>query len=354
MEEQAVVFVGVRPEGKGGIASVLQLYKKHFGKSRFFASRTYASVWVDTLIFPFTCLRFAALLVIAPEIRFVHIHGASNGSFYRKYVLFLIAKYPFRKKVIYHMHGGGFHQFYKNAPGIVKIWVRHFIRKADVLVCLSDSWKIFFAEHFRPNKIVMIPNTVEQVMPLEKKIQQRNVIFLFMGKIMEAKGIYDLLSATSRLQTLYPGRFEVWIAGDGAIQALEAFIKSNGLQDVVHYKGWVSGAEKEALLQQADVFVLPSYNEGMPVSILEAMARHLPVIATTVGGIPEQVKDGQSGVLIQPGDKEALHHAMEQFILSPALINEMGRVAAERVAEQFVFDITRQKLALIYDTLTRK
>lgn len=347
MNEQSIVFVGVHPGDKGGIASVLQLYRKHFTKSRFFASRVSGEKWA----FPFTVLRFIWFLITVRNIRIVHLHGASRGSFFRKYTLFLVAKYLFRKKVVYHIHGAEFHQFYTAAPGKVKKLVKHFIQHADVVVCLSDSWKAFFLKHFRPKKIVMVHNTVEQVMPAKTAQPGDKMIFLFMGKIGERKGIYDLLKAAAQLQMQYPGQFEVWIGGDGAVHALQALIETNGLKNVVQYKGWVSGEAKEMLFRQAQVFVLPSYNEGMPMSVLEAMAWHLPVIATTVGGIPELVKDGHSGLLIKPGDQTALHHAMAKFVQEPALALRMGDAAAGCVAARFVFDITKQQLAAIYAAL---
>lgn len=323
---------------------MLKAYRKHFSGGRFFISKA------TPPRFLFTCIRFCRLLAVSREIRIVHIHGASRGSFYRKYVLFIIAKYIFRRKVIYHLHGAEFHLFYERANGFIQGRIRHFIDQADVLICLSESWKRFFLQHFRPMKIAVVPNTVEQVIVRREAITDK-VIFLFMGRIGERKGIYDLIKAASLLNMQYFKRFEIWIGGDGNMEALHSLIVGTGLQEIVFYKGWVTGHAKEELLRKATVFVLPSYNEGMPVSILEAMSYGMPVIATDVGGIPELVKNGESGLLIKAGDKSALSTAMERFISDRQLVRDMGKASAAIIRQRFVFEQTKITLEKLYTEL---
>src|SRR5690606_38908095 len=161
----------------------------------------------------------------------------------------------------------------------------HFVDEADVLICLSESWKRFFLQHFCPSRIMVLPNAVEKVM-FRPEVEEGKMIFLFMGRIGERKGIYDLVKAAALLKIHYEEQFEVWIGGDGNTQTLRYLIESNGLQGSIFLKGWVTGNAKEELYRKATVFVLPSYNEGLPVSMLEAMSYGMPVIATNVGGIP--------------------------------------------------------------------
>src|SRR5690606_4866518 len=122
-------------------------------------------------------------------------------------------------------------------------------------------------------------------------------------------------------------------------------------QGSIFLKGWVTGNAKEELYRKATVFVLPSYNEGLPVSMLEAMSYGMPVIATNVGGIPELVKDGESGQLIVAGDIAALRNAMERFIRDRRLVREMGRAAEATVRQNFVFEQTKMKLDKLYTEL---
>lgn len=345
MDYRTIVFVGVSPDDKGGIASVLKMYREHFDGGRFFTSNARPAGFL------FTCIRFCRLLAFTPEIRLVHMHGASRGSFYRKYVLFLIAKYIFRKQVVYHVHGGGFHQFFEGSGRFVQGRIRHFVDQADALICLSESWKQFFLQHFWPSRIMVLPNAVEKV-TRRAEMEMGKTIFLFMGKIGERKGIYDLVKATALLKIHYEEQFEVWIGGDGNTQTLRYLIESNGLQGSIFLKGWVTGNAKEELYRKATVFVLPSYNEGLPVSVLEAMSYGMPVIATNVGGIPELVKDGESGQLIVAGDIVALRNAMERFIRDRRLVGDMGRAAEATIQQSFVFEQTKMQLDKLYTELT--
>lgn len=108
-----------------------------------------------------------------------------------------------------------------------------------------------------------------------------------MGK---RKGIYDLLDVLSEHREEFLNKLEFLFGGDGDVEQVQAIIKEQNLNNIAKYQGWVSGIKKERLLNQADAYILPSYNEGLPISVLEAMSYSLPIISTTVGGIPEILK----------------------------------------------------------------
>jgi glycosyltransferase involved in cell wall biosynthesis len=127
-------------------------------------------------------------------------------------------------------------------------------------------------------------------------------------------------------------------------------IAANQLQDLVEFKGWVTGAQKKALLQQADVFVLPSYYEGVPVAILEAMSYGKPIIATPVGGIPEIVQSGMNGWLHQPGDQAALLNAIRHYIDQPQSIQTHGAWSGKMIQDYYPGSIMPQ-LEGIYRSL---
>ncbi len=120
---------------------------------------------------------------------------------------------------------------------------------------------------------------------------------------MQKKGVYDIIEAAKRIEN---PNVVINLYGDGELEIFEKLIQENNLQDKVKIKGWISGEQKNKAIKESDIYILPSYNEGLPMSILEAMACGLPVISTPIGGIAEAVKDGVNGYLIQPGDYEAL------------------------------------------------
>src|SRR5205814_3990716 len=127
-------------------------------------------------------------------------------------------------------------------------------------------------------------------------------LILFLGKLAPSKGIFDLLEAVAALR---PDAADVRLvcAGDGDRIAVARYAERLGIADAVKFTGWVGPSGKRALLENAAVFALPSYDETLPMSVLEAMSAGVPVVASPVGGISEVVVDGVSGFLVAPGDK---------------------------------------------------
>lgn len=334
---------------RGGIGAVIESYKKYFEPFNFIS--TYKTI--NKYFIPFYSIRqilwVGVYLLFHPVVKVVHIHGASRGSFFRKYFVFLIAKYIFSKKIIYHIHGGEFHVFTEEATWLTRKMIGHFTRKTDVLVCLSSKWEEFFSSRFYPKRIEVIRNFVQ--MPEQKRERTNEngkTIFLFLGKIEKNKGIYDLIEVVKDMSSNGSKEFELWAGGNGETTKLEKFIKENKLQEYIKFLGWISGDQKRDALRRADVYVLPSYNEGMPVSILEAMSYGIPVISTRTGGIPELVADKVSGLLIEPGDRDALGMALQKCIKDKTMLEEMGKNSVQIVENGFTAKSSIQKLTDIY------
>jgi glycosyltransferase involved in cell wall biosynthesis len=113
----------------------------------------------------------------------------------------------------------------------------------------------------------------------------------------------------------------------------------------------VSGDDKTACFERADVFVFPSHDEGMPMAVLEAMAAGLPVVATAVGGIPELLEDGENGMLVAPRAPKDLSRALERLCRDPRLRLRMGSRSA-RLAQDFDIDLYARRLSSIYNGVT--
>ena len=155
------------------------------------------------------------------------------------------------------------------------------------------------------------------------------------GRLSGQKGQLILLQAAAAL--MRDGvPFELVLAGDGEMRAVvEAAINRLGLQKHVRITGWIDAAEVRAELLAARALVLPSFAEGLPVVVMEAMALGRPVLTTYIAGIPELVQHGRTGWLFPAGDVDALVAAMKDCLSSPpALLDRMGAVARERVLER--------------------
>ena len=337
---------------RGGIGGVIALYKKYI--PNFYFLTTYEgnrSKIINLIIFPYLiiCIAFKTF---TKDIKMVHIHGASNGSFFRKYITFLFAKLLHRK-TIYHIHGGGFYKFFLQSSVITKWMISHFINNADCVICLSKSWYEIYRTNFSPRRLEILPNFVTRRFE-EITISEGKTIFLFLGKIMKAKGVYDLLDIVEEIKDNHGHDFELWIGGNGEIEKMKDIIASKGIYSQVRFLGWVNNSEKEEVLKKADVYVLPSYAEGLPLSILEAMSFGMPVISTTVGGIPELVEQNVSGYLFEAGDKHALKTAVRSFLKDKSLIYKMGIQSKKIIADRYCSEVVINKLNSIYDSMLSK
>jgi glycosyltransferase involved in cell wall biosynthesis len=174
--------------------------------------------------------------------------------------------------------------------------------------------------------------------------------FVCVGRLCAQKGQLVLIEAAHRL-TEHGIGFELVLAGDGPLRAeIEASIRRHKLQDRVRITGWISAAEVRGEILAARVLVLPSFAEGLPIVIMEAMALQRPVISTFVAGIPELVQPGEHGWLVPAGDVEALEHAIKACLDAPAeMLARMGEAAHKRVIERHDVDKQAIQLAKLFE-----
>ena len=314
---------------KGGIASVLEVYSKYDEQFKFLPTHSSKSTIKNILVFPLKYFNILFFLLIHPSYKIVHIHGSSYISFYRKYLFFLTLKYILRRKIIYHIHGSEYQVFVENANRFKAMMIRHMMENSDAIICLSIQWKQFFEDNltlksiYILNNIIPLPSEISDKTQITKK-ENSKIRFLLLGRIGKRKGIFDLIDTIYKNRDYFLGKVEVIIGGDGEIERLKKEITEYQLEEIVQYVGWVSGRKKDTLLADSDVYLLPSYNEGLPISILEAMSYKKPIISTDVGGISTIVKNSFNGFLIEAGDKEALFTGMKYFIENREKIDEYG------------------------------
>ncbi|MFW6162715.1 MAG: glycosyltransferase family 4 protein [Planctomycetota bacterium] len=195
--------------------------------------------------------------------------------------------------------------------------------------------------YFPPERIRAVPNGVV-IPPADPTARGRLRAELGLGdapalsvvsRLHPDKGIQDLLRATAGLRADFPA-LRLLVVGDGAYRSsLEQQTGRLGLEDAVLFTGFRTDVND--LLRAADVFVLPSYHENMPYGVLEAMAAGLPVVATAVGGVPEVVVDGETGILVPPRDAGPLQDALASLLRDPAAASAMGHAGTQRVRAHF-------------------
>lgn len=215
--------------------------------------------------------------------------------------------------------------------------VRAVLSRCDRVVCQGEVWRTFFKEvtGLPDERLVSIPNWIDlDVYRGIRSTEPRSgpPVFLFLGWLEVYKGVLDLIHAVHRARASLMGA-RVLICGRGsAHDEARRLTHDFGLADTIEFRGWVLGEQKNAVLAESDVLVLPSHVEGLPNALLEAMATGLSVIATRVGAIPEVVEDGVSGLLIEPGDVDALARALARLAQDPDERARLGRAAREKIA----------------------
>jgi colanic acid/amylovoran biosynthesis glycosyltransferase len=208
--------------------------------------------------------------------------------------------------------------------------------------CEHEQWSKIHVVHCGVDHSFLAQSPI--VLPPEKRV-------VCVGRLCEAKGHLLLLEAMKQLMA--EGlQFKLTLVGDGPLRTeITTLAAQLGLEDSVEITGWSSNSEVRQHIRSARVLVLPSFAEGLPVVIMEALALGCPVISTYVAGIPELVESGVCGWLVPPGSVEALTAAMRHALQMPAEdLEQMGRRGAERVAQQHVAEAEASKLAMLFQS----
>ena len=349
---RSVLMVGTDLDGRGGVRAVVRGYLDGGLFERYdcvyVASHRAGSAWVKITTALKAWVRVAVLLrkLDAP---LVHVQTASRGSFWRKFVVCRLARAA-RRPYIVHLHGGGFTRFYENESGSIG---RHFIRStlkhAALVIALSEEWRERVLRICPTAKVevlhnaVMIPDTAEL-----RCLDEHEPTLLFLGHLLRDKGVYDLVRAFARVASQFP-RLQLVLGGVGNIDEVRQLAAQLEITERVSCPGWLGPERKTAALASSTIFILPSYAEGMPMSLLEAMSWGMAVIATPVGGIPQLVENEVNGLLVAPGDIDGLAVAIRRLLEDTALRERIGAAARVTVETGFSLNEALAKLSGIYD-----
>lgn len=345
-----VLYLGVSMRTKGGMTAVLVSYNKYIERMQFIPTWKLGNKLIKSGYAFQAIIRTFIQCYFNKNIRIVHIHGAANASFYRCKIFINLAK-KLGKKVILHEHAADFVEFYQNSKD--QATITQIINRCDCLIVLSESWKTFFKSiGVNENKIHVLNNIVSPPTLKPQTHNDKKLHLMYMGEISIRKGGFDLLQAISDNREYFKDKLLLRMGGNEVDGNIKAFIQEHKLEDFVTYEGWIKGEKKIECLNWEDVYILPSYNEGLPIAILEAMSYKHPIISTPVGGIPEVIKNYENGILVQPGNKEEIVEAIKYYIENPESIKDQGNKAFETVQEFFPGKVFSD-LSQIYQSLLK-
>lgn len=268
---------------------------------------------------------------------FVYMHMSHHGSFDRAFALQKIAKRHSVPTVV-HLHGSEFKKYYDECSDKKRKAISGFFEDCSAVITLGTLWKQYIHSIAPRAKIHVLNNSIH--IPQQTVTQSRDEVnVLFLGVLIQRKGVADLLQAVKILiegKKLEGVRVRFYIGGTGPEEeTLKQYVRENHLEDYVDFLGWVDGETKKKALETNQVFILPSYNEGLPIAILEAISYGMPVIATKVGSISEAVLEGENGFLVNPGDVDGYVNALQRLITDYPLRQSMAKRSRELAEKQY-------------------
>ena len=241
---------------------------------------------------------------------------------------------------------------FEHWPGWLRRVFRLSVSQADRVVVLGSSWEDFLCRDvgISRNKVTIIPNAVPMPAAAREVTPGQRCRLLFLGRLAERKGADRFIQA---LHAIEPDKldYDAVMAGDGEIEIYRGMAEALGVNDRVQFTGWLDREAVATLMRTADVLVLPSLNEGLPMAILEGMAYGLAVVATPVGAIGDVIRDGETGLLVPPGDAPALAAALRRVITDPGLRGRLGREARRLAQAEFDVAAYGGRFIRLYDEI---
>jgi len=296
------------------------------------------------------------LVEVKPDI--VHLGTASGLSLLKHGAMAFIARL-LRYKVIVQFHFSFSKLQSQNILSNLAVWMIGYCNGA---IIISSEW-LQLQKIFPKMRIKFIPNAIDTRIysdierPRNTQIDS-GVQLLYLGHLGKDKGIYDLLQAIRVLKEKTLMKFMLDLYGEsleiGAFENIRTVIEKSGLSDVVRIHNPVYNEDKKKVLALSDIFILASHHEGMPISIIEAMAAGLPIIASMVGGITDQIIDEETGYLVQPNNPNELCQALQKLIEDRKLRIRMGSAGRERAVNNFDNNNRVESLLLFYELIRSK
>lgn len=337
---------------KGGIASVVKGYRGSELEQKF--NIHYIETYCDggkaakllKALGAYLCFA-RELILFRPDL--IHIHSSFGASFYRK-LPFIWLGSLLKIPVVNHIHGSELERFYQDASPIGKKLKKAALQSCAAVIALTDSWKTRFEDTFALQNVAVVKN-YGRIIPPSADREEHTV--LFMGFLSRLKGCMDIPEIASYVKREIPEvRFVLAGSGSGEdVAKIHELAEQYGVQENLFFPGWIIDGEKDRMLHKAAVFFLPSYTEGMPMSILEAMGYGLPIVSTNVGGIPQLVQQEENGYLCQPGDVQSFADALIRLLQDPQLREEMGKRSLDIVQTGFSLKAHTDGIERVYEEI---
>lgn len=326
----------------GGIQKINRIFRDHFKNMIFHYSISDQRNMVSYIAYSLLAYFKYIYRLIRQKPAVAHIIIASRMDFLRNLPYIILSRLAVRRVLVQFRTSLDWSFF--SYPSSIRYLVKQVLRKSHIVLFLGKSLEKEFSENVFEAPALVLGNPLtdeffaENPLPFERRHHQ----VLYLGRYHRAKGIFDLAQA-ARLHTAVDKKIIYECHGMGR--------KPEAFSDRFRCLGWVEGREKLDMLRYSKVLVLPSYFEGFPNSLLEAMACGTPVIASDVGATPDLVKNGENGMLIKAGDVNGLHEAIGRLVVDREFWSRCSR-NARNAAENYRLEKILKKWEIVYNTLS--
>jgi glycosyltransferase involved in cell wall biosynthesis len=361
-----VLMVGPVPPPYGGIAAVVQeIVNSELGRNYSFeifdSQKGAPSSFGILRRLPFNVKRLLNFnsLISRKKFDFAHLHF-DCGSF-RGRALMILSLRLRGVKVLLHLHGTGWEVFYDEVSKTERLFARIGLKASDIIIVLYDLWVRKIREILPEAEVYVTSNFVQEVSSASPDtlriyrdkfgFRDDDIVVVFVGGLGWRKGCFDILEAVPKVIAQNPRVKFLLVGGDdypGEFEKIRGQVVTDGLSEWIHLTGEASREDVTIYMQMSQIFLLPTYREGAPVAIIEAMRASLPIITTPVGGIPDMVQDGLNGLLIQPGNPEIIAQTALSLASDPDLRAKLGKAAREVFTKRYSSSRAIGELAEIY------
>jgi glycosyltransferase involved in cell wall biosynthesis len=335
-----LVMLGAPPETRGSIAAVVETCRQCGLFRR----------WPIRYVPASNRLALKAARSVVEELArgraAVHAHVAVRG-FWRSAAL-LAPAFALRAPVLLQLHGAGFERFYDDCGPLARAAITAMLEKAAGVLVPTEAMRAWVRSVAHNAHAVYLP--VPVLLESAAKDPAKPNMVLFLDRMSAENGIFDLLEAVASLRGKLAD-VRLVCAGDGERVAVARYAESLGIADSVKFTGWVGPSGKRALFESAAVLAAPAYDAALPMSVLEAMAAGVPVVASAVGGIPEAVVDGVTGFLVAPGDSASLARVLRKLLAEREAGAAVAAAARESVRLRFAAERALPRLEEMYRAL---
>jgi glycosyltransferase involved in cell wall biosynthesis len=298
---------------------------------------------------------FLAASIVFGHVSVVHINTSLNPRAYWRDLVYLFVSKLFGARVLYQVHGGALPRKFFAGSRLLTGFLRWTLQVPDIVVVLAKVELAAYRAFVPEQNVVAHPNGIDcrpyAVVPTVTSTPDQPLRLVYIGRVAREKGLYETLQGMRLAHELGVDARLVVAGGGPEEPRLRRYAQALGIGSRVCFVGPVFGTDKIKLLGGADAMLLPSYSEGLPYALLEAMAAGIPVIATPVGAIPDVVSDGIHGFLVPPRDGKAIAESLAILAGDRERLSWMSRACRRRVRAAFSIERLAQELSLHYAQL---